>query len=67
MLRLHKQEEAVPLRIFWLPRTAFLRQHPRFEDIVSAEGLLPFWQEHGQPDVCAAEPKVYGCGVKKRS
>ncbi len=67
MLRLHKQQEAVPLRIFWLPKTAFLRQHARFEDIVGAEGLLPFWQENGQADICAAEPKVYGCGAKKRS
>jgi Flp pilus assembly protein TadD len=66
MLRLHKQNEPVPLRVLWLPQTAFLRQHPRFEEIVSAEGLLPFWQDHGLPDVCATEPGIYGCKLGKR-
>ncbi|MFL6547859.1 MAG: hypothetical protein ACJ8OJ_04145 [Povalibacter sp.] len=64
MLRLHKQKEAVPLRVLWLPRTDFLRQSPRFEEIVSAEGLLPFWQDHGLPDICQSEPTVYGCKIK---
>lgn len=64
MLRLEKQGEAVPLRILWLPRTAFLREHPRFEEIVSAEGLPSFWQEHGPADICATEQGVYGCGAK---
>lgn len=66
MLRLHKQNESVPLRILWLPQTDFLRKHARFEEIVSAEGLLPFWQDHGLPDVCAAEPRVYGCKLGKK-
>lgn len=64
MLRLHKQNEAVPLRILWLPRTAFLRKHHGFQDIVSAAGLLPYWQDHGLPDVCAAESATYGCKLK---
>lgn len=64
MLRLHKQNESVPLRILWLPQTAFLRQHPRFEEIVSAEGLLPFWQDHGLPDICSGEPAIYGCKLR---
>jgi hypothetical protein len=64
MLRLHKQDEAVPLRILWLPRTDFLRRHPRFAEIIGAEGLLPFWAEHGLPDICASEPAVYGCKMK---
>lgn len=64
MLRLHKQNEAVPLRILWLPKTAFLRKHDGFETIVSTEGLLPFWQDHGLPDVCKDEPAVYGCRLK---
>lgn len=67
MLRLHKQNEPVPLRILWLPQTSFLRQHPRFEEIVSAEGLLPFWQDHGLPDVCGAEPAIYGCKLRAAS
>jgi tetratricopeptide (TPR) repeat protein len=64
MLRLHKQEEPVPLRVLWLPRTDFLRKNPRFEEIVSAEGLLPFWQDHGLPDICKTEPDIYGCKIK---
>jgi tetratricopeptide (TPR) repeat protein len=64
MLRLHKQNEAVPLRLLWLPRTDFLRQSPRFEEIVSAVGLLPFWQDHGLPDICKSEPNLYGCKIK---
>jgi tetratricopeptide (TPR) repeat protein len=64
MLRLHKQKQSVPLRILWLPQTDFLRRHPRFEQIVNAEGLLPFWQEHGLPDVCSGEPDIYGCKLR---
>jgi tetratricopeptide (TPR) repeat protein len=67
MLRLHKQNEAVPLRILWLPKTTFLRKHPGFEDTVSVEGLLPFWQDHGLPDVCRSEPAVYGCKLKPQN
>lgn len=66
MLRLHKQNESVPLRILWLPQTDFLRKNSRFEEIVSAEALLPFWQDHGLPDVCAAEPAIYGCKLAKK-
>jgi len=64
MLRLHRQNDSVPLRILWLPQTDFLRQHPRFEEIVDAETLLPFWQDHGPPDVCAHEAAVYGCKLR---
>jgi tetratricopeptide (TPR) repeat protein len=66
MLRLHKQNQPVPLRILWLPQTAFLRTHRGFEDIVSAAGLLPFWQDHGPPDVCAKEREIYGCKLGKK-
>jgi tetratricopeptide (TPR) repeat protein len=64
MLRLHKQKEAVPLRVLWLPRTEFLRESPRFAEIVSAVGLLPFWQDHGLPDMCKSAPDAYGCKIK---
>lgn len=64
MLRLHRQNDAVPLRILWLPQTDFLRRHARFEEIVSAEALLPFWQDHGPPDICASEPAVFGCKLR---
>jgi len=66
MLRLYKQKQSVPLRILWLPQTNFLRRHARFEQVIAAEGLLPFWQEHGTPDVCAGEPGLYGCTLKKK-
>lgn len=61
MSRLRREREHVPLRVLWLPQTAFLRQRRRLEQIVSAAGLPAFWQEHGIPDVCAREPAVYGC------
>ena len=64
MSRLRRQREHVPLRMFWLPQTAFLRQRRRMEQIVSTAGLPAFWQEHGTPDVCASEPKVYGCKIR---
>jgi hypothetical protein len=44
-----------------MPQTKFLRQHARFEQVVSAAGLPAFWQEQGVADVCDAEPQLYGC------
>ena len=61
MSRLQRQGERLPLRVLWMPQTKFLRQHPRFEQVVSAAGLPAFWQEQGVADVCAAEPGLYGC------
>jgi tetratricopeptide (TPR) repeat protein len=61
MTRLQRQGATRPLRILWLPQTVFLRKHARFEKVVSAAGLPAFWQEHGAPDICAAEPQTYGC------
>lgn len=61
MSRLQRQGERLPLRVLWMPQTKFLRQHARFEQIVSGAGLPAFWQEQGVPDVCAAEPALYGC------
>jgi tetratricopeptide (TPR) repeat protein len=66
MLRLAKQNEAVPLRMLWLPQTEFLRRHRRFREVVSAATLTTYWQDHGVPDVCIAEPKVHGCAVKPK-
>lgn len=63
MSRLQRQGERVPLRVLWMPQTKFLRQHARFEQVVSAAGLPAFWQEQGIADVCAAEPALYGCKV----
>lgn len=61
MLRLHRQDEPVPLRLLWLPQTDFLRRHARFAEIIDAQALPVFWQGHGRPDYCAQEPDLYGC------
>jgi tetratricopeptide (TPR) repeat protein len=64
MARLQRDHEPVPLRLLWMPQTAFLRRHARFEQIVGAAGLPAFWQEYGTPDTCAAEPQTYGCKTR---
>lgn len=64
MSRLQRQGGRLPLRVLWMPQTGFLRQHSRFEEIVSGAGLPAFWQERGTPDVCAAEPGLYGCKLR---
>ena len=64
MSRLQRQGERLPLRVLWMPQTKFLRQHSRFEQIVSTAGLPAFWQEQGPPDVCTDEPKLYGCQIQ---
>jgi tetratricopeptide (TPR) repeat protein len=64
MARLQHERELVPLRMLWMPQTAFLRGHVRFEQIVGAAGLPAFWQEYGVPDVCSADPKTYGCKAR---
>jgi Tfp pilus assembly protein PilF len=61
MSRLQRQGERLPLRVLWMPQTKFLRQHSRFEQIVSGAGLPAFWQEQGVADVCAVETELYGC------
>jgi tetratricopeptide (TPR) repeat protein len=66
MLRLARNNEAVPLRVLWLPQTEFLRKHRRFKEVVSAVTLTTYWQDHGLPDVCAIEAGVPGCAVKQR-
>jgi hypothetical protein len=67
MSRLEKQNEAVPLRILWLPQTTFLRQNRRFEQLATAVDLGSYWQEQGRADVCEAEPQVYGCNLRPSS
>lgn len=62
--RLQRDHESVPLRMLWMPQTAFLRRHARFEQIVGASGLPAFWQEYGTPDACSTDPKTYGCKTR---
>jgi Flp pilus assembly protein TadD len=64
MARLQRERDPVPLRILWMPQTAFLRRHARFEQIVGTAGLPSFWQEYGTPDTCAADPRTYGCKTR---
>jgi tetratricopeptide (TPR) repeat protein len=64
MARLQRDREPVPLRILWMPQTAFLRRHARFEQIVGTAGLPAFWQEYGPPDACRTEPEIYGCKTR---
>lgn len=66
MLRLMRQNEAVPLRLLWLPETDFLRKQRRFKEVVSAAALPGYWQDHGLPDICKAEPKTHGCGLTSK-
>lgn len=64
--RLHKQNQPLPLRVLWLPQTRYLREHQRFEEIVTTAALSPFWQDHGAPDACSTEPDTYGCSIKNK-
>jgi tetratricopeptide (TPR) repeat protein len=64
MARLQRDREPVPLRVLWMPQTAFLRRHARFEQIVGTAGLPAFWQEYGTPDTCATDPQSYGCKTR---
>jgi len=67
MARLQRDHEPVPLRMLWMPQTAFLRRHARFEQIVGTAGLPAFWQEFGPPDACKADPQIYGCKTRQLS
>lgn len=67
MARLQREHEPVPLRMLWIPQTAFLRRHARFEQIVGTAGLPAFWQEYGAPDACKTEPQTYGCKTRPLS
>jgi tetratricopeptide (TPR) repeat protein len=67
MARLQRERELVPLRVLWMPQTAFLRRHARFAQVVSNAGLPAFWQENGLPDACTTDPKTYGCKTRPRS
>ncbi len=64
MARLQREREPVPLRMLWMPQTAFLRRHARFEQVVGTAGLPAFWQEYGPPDACEADPRIYGCKTR---
>jgi Tfp pilus assembly protein PilF len=64
MARLQREREPTPLRMLWMPQTAFLRRHARFEQIIATAGLPAFWQEYGPPDACQADPRIYGCKTR---
>jgi tetratricopeptide (TPR) repeat protein len=55
MLRLHRKNDAVPLRLLWLDQTAFLREHPQFKALLDATAVPTYWKAEGPPDLCAKE------------
>ena len=38
--------------IFWQDDLAAFRQDPRFAELVTEQGLMNYWREHGWPDAC---------------
>jgi hypothetical protein len=62
LARLRAEHEPDPTRILWLMQADFLRTQSRFERVVTEAELPAYWHEYGRPDVCKAEPTVYGCG-----
>jgi tetratricopeptide (TPR) repeat protein len=38
--------------IFWQDDLAAFRQDPRFAELVTEQGLVDYWREHGWPDAC---------------
>jgi Tfp pilus assembly protein PilF len=62
LARLRAEHEPDPTRILWLAPAGFLRTQARFERVVTEADLPAYWHEYGRPDVCKAEPTVYGCG-----
>jgi len=62
--RLQRQGEHVPLRVLWMPQTAFLRRNRSFEKVIGTTGLNRYWQEQGAPDVCATESGLSVCKLR---
>jgi adenylate cyclase len=42
----------VTLMLIWSPVDREFRQHPRFLEWAAREGLVEYWQRHGDPDYC---------------
>jgi len=61
LLRMHTQRQAVPLRLLWLPDSRYLREHPRFAEVIDELGLRTYWNQRSRPDHCRSEPQVVGC------
>ena len=36
----------------WVGSLAAFRQDPRFAELVTEQGLVDYWREHGWPDAC---------------
>jgi tetratricopeptide (TPR) repeat protein len=67
LARLAREETHAPLRVLWLPKADFLRNHSRFEQTISTAGLTSLWHSIGPPDICDSEPNVYGCNLRGES
>ncbi|HSN72426.1 MAG TPA: hypothetical protein VLT59_13010 [Steroidobacteraceae bacterium] len=61
LVRMRSQRQAVPLRLLWLPGSRYLREHPRFAEVIDQLGLQTYWSQRGRPDHCRSEPAVAGC------
>jgi tetratricopeptide (TPR) repeat protein len=61
LLRMRAQRQAVPLRLLWLPDSRYLREHPRFPDVIDQLGLRTYWNQRSRPDHCRTEPRTAGC------
>jgi Flp pilus assembly protein TadD len=62
LLRMRAQRRAVPLRLLWLPQSAYLREHPRFREIIDELELETYWNQRARPDYCRETPTLPGCG-----
>ena len=61
LVRMDEQRQAVPLRLLWLPGSRFLREHPRFAEVIDQLELRTYWNQRSRPDHCRSEPAVSGC------
>ena len=43
------------------PNAGFLRQDPRFRELVVESGLLDYWRKWGWSDYCAADGDSFRC------
>jgi Tfp pilus assembly protein PilF len=61
LTRMRRLRQAVPLRLLWLPQSAYLRDHARFHEIVDQFELDTYWGQRSPPDFCKDAPTLPGC------
>jgi len=45
----------------WPPASQFLREHPNFQAAIEEAGLVDFWRERGDPDLCRSVGDRFEC------